>query len=159
MAGHGRFGVEAWHRRADGLADFALGRPRRILALTGILFVIAAPLGLSSFTALDPYEFVDPGTESARAIERLEAASGLRADGTAIALVDVAPETEEGKRRIAEVAKAIESVEGVAPLSETPGLPGGILPAPDGDRVYLVAAVDADLESADITNGLESSAR
>ncbi len=156
MATERRFGVDAWHRRADRLTALAIGKPMRVLAVAGALFVAAAPIGLTAFTALDPYEFVDPATESAKAVERLEEATGLRADGSVIVLVEASAKSSAGERRIAEVAEELESVDGVAPLSETPGLPGGTLSAPGGERTYLVAAVDAEEESSDITEGLES---
>ena len=144
-----------WQRRADALAGLALRRPKRILIATAVAFAIAAPVGFTAFTALDPYEFVDQGTESAKAVERLEEASGLRADASVIALVSDSPRSREGEERIAEVAAELESVEGVAPLAQTSGLDRGTVVSPDGKRTYLVAAVDATMESSDITEGLE----
>src|SRR5687767_8703432 len=149
-------GEARWRRRADQIAALAMRRPKGVLAVAGIAFVAAVPIGATAFTALDPYEFRDPGTESAQAIDRLEEASGLRADGSVIVLVDATEATPGGRAEIAAVAKGLESVEGVAPLADTPGLPGGIVAAPSGERTYLVAGVDAHRESSEITESLEA---
>ena len=72
--------------------------------IAGIALLVAAPLGMTAFESLDPYEFQDPDSDSAKASDALEEVTGVRADGTVIALVEGPPgptRATSGSRRSA----------------------------------------------------------
>jgi RND superfamily putative drug exporter len=125
------------------LARLALRGPRRIVALVAVAVCVAAPVGLTAFDALDPYVFEDPGTESARAAQAIEEATGARADGGVIVLV------EGGRGRVDEVARVVERDPDVRAVS---GSPSWI--ARDGASTYLVAFVRPDAEGSDVSERL-----
>ncbi len=81
----------------DALARFADGNPRRIVLAAIILFVLAAALGGSVASRLDPYGADDPATEAVRAQRALEGA-GLRPPAV-IAAVEDAPVASPATRR------------------------------------------------------------
>ncbi len=136
------------------LARFALRRPRRLLALAALVVCAAAPIGLTAFDALDPYVFEDPGTESARAAQRIEEASGVRADGGVVALVDVPASPGAASARISAVARALARDPDVVDV-RTP-LDGGTESwiARDAKRAYVVAFVPPDVDGSVVTERL-----
>ncbi len=80
----------------DSLARFADGNARRIGIAAIALFLLAAAIGGSVASRLDPYGADDPATEAVKARERLEDA-GLRVPAV-IAVVTDAPVSEAATR-------------------------------------------------------------
>jgi uncharacterized membrane protein YdfJ with MMPL/SSD domain len=132
------------------MAGPAVRAPRRTLIIAAIAIAAAAPLGVTAFDALDPFEFEDPGTDSARATEALEDVTGIRADGTVIALVEVPAQSPEGRERIIQVAAELREVEGIKNVLTPYTPPQPALIARDGQSAMLVGEVDADADSDDI---------
>ncbi|MGZ5336858.1 MAG: MMPL family transporter [Solirubrobacterales bacterium] len=132
---------------AAALSRFALRRPKRIVIVAGIALAVCAPVGATAFKALDPYESSDPDAESARAADALEEASGARADGTIIALVEAPPGTPEGRARIASAEATLRSVEGVVRVTGPLDPVDPAMVARDGRSAFVIGEVDADAES------------
>jgi RND superfamily putative drug exporter len=80
----------------DALAHFANGNARRIGIAAILFFVLAAAIGGSVASRLDPYGADDPATETVKAKEQLEDA-GLRVPAV-IAVVENAPVAEASSR-------------------------------------------------------------
>ncbi|MGH2956177.1 MAG: MMPL family transporter [Solirubrobacterales bacterium] len=137
------------------MAGTAIRAPKRILAIAGVAVVVGAPLGLTAFDALDPYEFQDPGSDSARAIDALEEVTGVRADGTVIALVDAPARTTEGHRRVNQVADELGGVEGIEDVLTPWGPPQPAWIAENGQSAFVVGLVEADAESSDVAPAAE----
>jgi uncharacterized membrane protein YdfJ with MMPL/SSD domain len=81
----------------DRLASLADGHARRTITIAVVFFVVAAVLGSSVASHLDPYGADDPGTESVRANRLLENA-GYRETGVVI-LVQRAPVSDPATRK------------------------------------------------------------
>jgi RND superfamily putative drug exporter len=141
---------------AARIAEPAVRAPKRVLLITGVALLIGAPLGLTAFDALDPYEFEDPGSDAAKANENIERVTGIRADGTVIAVVNVPAETAEGQARVEEVGATLAEVDGVerviTPFGEPPQ---PSLIATKGDSAFVIAEVDADVDSDEIAPVVE----
>jgi uncharacterized membrane protein YdfJ with MMPL/SSD domain len=137
------------------MAGIAIRAPKRILLVAGIAILLAAPLGMTAFDALDPYEFKDPGSDSAKASEALEDVTGVRADGTVIALVGVPAQSPHGRERVTEVASRLGEVEGVENVLTPYTPPQPALIARDGQSAFVVGEVDADADSADVAPAVE----
>jgi RND superfamily putative drug exporter len=137
------------------VAGVAIRAPRRILLVAGIAILLAAPLGLTAFDALDPYEFKDPGSDSAKASEALEDVTGVRADGTVIALVEAPARSPDGRRRITEVASELGRADGIEKVITPYAPPQPALIARDGQSAFVVGEVDADADSADVAPAVE----
>ena len=140
---------------AARLAGVAIRAPKRILLAVGIAILLGAPIGLTAFGALDPYKFEDSGTDSAKASEALENVTGIRADGTVIAVVEGPARSRQGRRRVTEVATGLGEVEGVERTLTPYAPPQPALIARDGKSALVVAEVDADAESADVAKAVE----
>jgi uncharacterized membrane protein YdfJ with MMPL/SSD domain len=133
--------------------------PRRVLAVAALMLAIGAPVGITAFDALDPFRFEDPGTESAGARERLEAASGIRSDADVIALVSLpAPaRSPEGRAEIRRVARTLRQTEGIARVA-TPfrgGDPSMI--SRDRRSAYVVGLVSVDTTEEAVTERAKES--
>jgi uncharacterized membrane protein YdfJ with MMPL/SSD domain len=140
---------------AARIAGVAIRAPRRILLVAGIAVLLAVPVGISAFDALDPYEFQDPGTDSAKASDALEEITGVRADGTVIALVEAQARSPAGRARVTEVASTLGEVEGVANVITPYAPPQPALIARDGQSAFVVGEVEADADSADVAPAVE----
>jgi RND superfamily putative drug exporter len=144
---------------AGRVAGVAIRAPKRTLIVSALAILLAAPLALTAFDALDPYEFEDSETDSARASAALEGVTGIRADGTVIALVNAPVDSPYGRQRITEVASELGEVEGVKNVLTADAAPKKsvqeALIARDRESAFVVAEVDADAESADVAPAVE----
>jgi uncharacterized membrane protein YdfJ with MMPL/SSD domain len=138
--------------RAAGLATRA---PKRVLLIAGIAIALGAPLGLTAFDALDPYKFEDSESDSAQASQALEDVTGIRADGTVIALVEVPAQSADGRDRLTEVATDLGGVEGIEKVITPYAPPQPALIARDGQSAFVVGEVAAEAESTDIAPAAE----
>ena len=140
---------------AARIAEVGVRSPKRVLVATAVVIAVGAPLGLTAFNALDPYEFVDPGTDSAQATEALEEVTGQRADGTIVALVDGPARTPDGHRRVNEVGEELSEVEGVEQVLTpwNPPQPNWI--AEDGQSAFVIGLTDSDAKSNDLAPAAE----
>ena len=140
---------------AARLAGVAIRAPKRILLAVGIALVLGAPIGLTAFDALDPYKFEDSGTDSAKASEALENVTGIRADGTVIALVKVPARSRAGRKRVIEVAARLGELDGIERVLAPYAPPQPAPIARDGQSAFVVGEVDADADSAGVATAVE----
>ena len=141
---------------ASRIAGLAIRAPKRVLIITGVALLVAAPLGLTAFDALDTYEFEDPGSDSAKANDALEEVTGIRADGTVIAVVNGPVETAEGQARVEEVGETLGEVDGVERVLTPFGdPPQPSLVANKGESAFVIGEVDAEKESDEIAPAVE----
>jgi uncharacterized membrane protein YdfJ with MMPL/SSD domain len=131
------------------LAKLATRRPRRVVLAAVLLVVAAGVAGSSVADRLDPYAAEDPGTESVRADELLESA-GVGAGVDVVALVDTpsGARSAEGRRRVAEVARAVGAdpdVGRVITFEEG----GPSLVAREGRSTYVAATLRPDADEND----------
>ena len=136
------------------LAEHGIRRPRRILIAALVTFVVAAVLGGPVAGQLDSANgFEDPGSSSVAARQAFQQASGLDASPGLIAVVDT-PRGAAGaqaQRRVAEVARVLDGVPGVA-VVRTPadGSGGRALVAADGTSALVTATLSASADEADV---------
>jgi uncharacterized membrane protein YdfJ with MMPL/SSD domain len=131
------------------LTRLATRRPRRVVLVAVLLVVAAGVAGSSVADRLDPYAAEDPGTESVRADELLESA-GVGAGVDVVALVDTpsGARSAEGRRRVAEVARAVGAdpdVGRVITFEEG----GPSLVAREGRSTYVAATLRPDADEND----------
>ena len=141
---------------AARLAGGSVRSPKRALLVSGVALLVAAPLGMTAFDSLDPYEFQDPGTDSAKASEALEDVTGVRADGTVIALVDGPARSDAGHRRVKEVGAELAEVDGIESVLTPWGPPQPSWIANDGQSAFVLGFVDAEADSADVAPAAEA---
>ncbi|WP_193611222.1 MMPL family transporter [Nocardioides lijunqiniae] len=116
-----------------------IARPRH--ALVGLFFfvLVAGALGGPVAGALDSSGgFVPDDADSARAVERVEAATGLAPDPGLAVLVD---DADPG--RVADVSSRLAGVDGVAQVA-----PGG--PSQDGTSTLVLGTLDASAVEDDV---------
>ena len=113
------------------------------------------PLGLTAFDALDPYEFEDPGSDSAESLDALEDVTGVRADGTMIGLVEGPARTDRGTARVVEVGEQLAEVDGIESVLDPWGPPQPAWIAEDGQSAFVLGFVDADADSTDVAPAAE----
>jgi uncharacterized membrane protein YdfJ with MMPL/SSD domain len=123
------------------LARLAARRPRHVLAVAALAFVVAGVLGAGVANRLDPFGDDDPGTESVRADERLQAA-GFRETGLVVLVDGVDVRVRSGRERIEELTRELERAPDVASVRSF--LDGGsdAFVARDGEATYLAVALE-----------------
>ncbi len=136
------------------LADIASSRTRTVLALTGLLFVLAVGVGGPVAGLLDTggNPFTDPGAETEQVRERLEAAAGEQAGVALVALLDAgaAIESPAARERLDSVTATIAAEPAVARVLS--GSPAQV--SNDGESAY-VAAVFRDVDDDEIDEAVE----
>ena len=138
------------------LARFVLKHPKRILVIAGVAFCVGVPVGGTAFSALDPYEFSDPGTEAAEAVKRVENASGVRADVPLIVIVEGDPARTETKRRIAAAEAELKEIDGVMGVISPALREGHAQVSKEKDRSYLLPRVSTERVDKDLRDEMES---
>jgi uncharacterized membrane protein YdfJ with MMPL/SSD domain len=131
------------------LTSLATRRPKRVVIAAVLLAVAAGAAGSSVADRLDPYAAEDPSTESVRADELLERA-GIGAGVDVVALVDTpgGARSAEGRRRVAEVARAVGADPDVGRVI-TFEQGGPSLVARDGRSTYVAATLRPDADEND----------
>jgi uncharacterized membrane protein YdfJ with MMPL/SSD domain len=134
----------------NALAERGIRRPRRILIGAFLTFIVAAVLGGPVAGQLDSANgFEDPGSSSVAAREAIQKASGLDAAPGVIAVVD-----RPDQPRVAQVARILEDVPGVAVVRTPADGPGGrALVAADGKSALVTATLEASADEGDVVAG------
>jgi len=135
----------------DGIARFAARSPRRAGLLAVLAFVVVAVIGSGapgSFGASRAFD--DPGSESTRARDALEAASGESAEPNVIALVAAPPGSAEVKR----VGEQLRRDPGIARITVPPPRGPSPLVSGDGRQVVIPATVKASASTDDTAERL-----
>jgi RND superfamily putative drug exporter len=131
----------------DSLARLAHRRPRRVVAVAVVAAIAAGALGGSVADRLHPYGADDPTTDSVRADERLQRATGYDPGVGLVALVDTGtagPRSAEARRKVERVAKVVERDRDVARVDTFYETRDRALVARDGRSQYLTARFAAD---------------
>jgi len=129
------------------LAERGIRRPRRILIGALVAFVVAAVLGGPVAGQLDSANgFEDPGSSSVAARQAIQQATGLDDSPGVIAVVDT---PGGGQQRVAQVARILQGVPGVA-VVRTPADGGRALVAADGRSALVTATLKASADEGDV---------
>ncbi len=135
----------------DRLANLTGRHPKRVLAIGGVVFVLAGALGSGVADRLDPYGADDPGTESVVAQNKLEDA-GYRDTQAVILLQGVDPSTSDGADRVGEVTEEALAVDGVRSVHGFLDTGSDAFVSRSGDSTYLAVQLvdteDGDVQSA-----------
>ncbi|MEA2455158.1 MAG: putative drug exporter of the superfamily [Thermoleophilaceae bacterium] len=116
------------------LARLASNRPRRVLLLAAVFFVVAGALGAGVADRLDPYGAEDPSTESVIADQRLEAA-GFRDTGLVVLVRGF------DRQRIERLSKQLERDRDVASVASAVNTRSPDFVSRDGRSTYLAVAL------------------
>jgi uncharacterized membrane protein YdfJ with MMPL/SSD domain len=118
-------------------------RTRSWLALIGVLVAAVSAIGGSSvFDKVKPFGFQDPGSQSSRASDALEAASGERALPEIELLLDPGAGL---RRRAAAVAARLRAVEGIARVV-TPATDPELI-SRDGDSALVIGYISSKVDN------------
>jgi RND superfamily putative drug exporter len=124
----------------DALARFADGNARRIGIAAILFFLLAAAIGGSVASRLDPYGADDPATEAVQARERLQDA-GLRVPAV-IAVVENAPVAKASTRvRVESLERSVRRRADVASVSSYYDTHSPAFVSRDGGSTYFVVAL------------------
>jgi uncharacterized membrane protein YdfJ with MMPL/SSD domain len=116
------------------LARLASNRPRRVLLLAAVFFVVAGALGAGVADRLDPYGAEDPSTESVIADQRLQAA-GFRDTGLVVLVRGF------DRQRIERLSKQLERDRDVASVASAVNTRSPDFVSRDGRSTYLAVAL------------------
>jgi RND superfamily putative drug exporter len=116
------------------LARLASDRPRRVLLLAAVFFVVAGALGAGVADRLDPYGAEDPSTESVIADQRLQAA-GFRDTGLVVLVRGF------DRQRIERLGKQLERDRDVASVASAVNTRSPDFVSRDGRSTYLAVAL------------------
>jgi uncharacterized membrane protein YdfJ with MMPL/SSD domain len=145
----------------DALARLANRRARRVALLALAFFLVAAALGGSMASRLDPYGADDPATETVKAMDRLEAA-GLRVPAV-VAVVEDAPVSDPATRaRVERLEQKARGRPEVASVSGYYDTGSRAFVSRDGRSTYFAVALktteDKELQEqgADVAEALSA---
>lgn len=132
------------------LARLANTRPKRVLGITVLFFVLAGVVGgpVAGLLNADNDSFSDTGAASAQAIEQIKKASGQDAAPTVIALMDI-----DNQAAIDHTLEVFESEPAVAQVVGGPEM-GEQFISKDGSQTYFAAIYRADADSDATTEHL-----
>ncbi|WP_052442996.1 MMPL family transporter [Streptacidiphilus neutrinimicus] len=135
------------------LASTAIRHPRRMLLLALVAFLVAAVLGAPAVGMLNAREpFSDPASQSARAQQLVEQATGREPSPGVLALVSAPP----GTPAVASAAREIARVPGVAAVTApTPGRETGLV-STDGRSSLVVATLSAAPDPDTVVKHIEA---
>jgi RND superfamily putative drug exporter len=129
------------------LADLAYRRPWHLVAVAGAFAAVAGGLGGSVVASLSPAGFTDPGSQTAAAERRFEAAAGYLDDGGLLAMVKIpeGPASPAAQARVGTVADRLSADPGVRQVlsyytTRNPGLVSS-----DGRSTMVVALLRTDV--------------
>lgn len=132
------------------LARLANNRPKRVLGVTALFFVLAGILGgpVAGMLNTDNDSFSDTSSESAQAIRQIEAATGQKAAPDLIALIDT-----DDSSALSAAKTALEEQSAVAAVVGGPDA-GPQFTSEDGSQTYLAAIYQADADADATTEHL-----
>jgi len=139
------------------LANLVTSAPRRMLALGfGLLLVAGVFGGPLPGLLRSGNEFNVPNSQSERAVDTAEAATGLAAQPLVLALVPTpqGATSPSGRRAIADTIAKLRAIDGVTEV--TSPTPQAGLVARDGTSVIVPAISRADVPRADISEDAEA---
>lgn len=125
----------------EALARLSARRPRAILAAAAAVTIVALAIGATAIDRLHPYSAADPGSESARATERVFDEIGLDPDAGIVALIELpaAAGSAASQERVDDVAKEIFLQPGVGFVSSYYTTGDRSMVSRDGSLTFVVA--------------------
>ena len=134
----------------EALSRLATTRPRRVLVVTVFFFVVAGAVGgpVAGLLNTDSDSFSDTSAESAVAVQRIEAASGLSATPDILVLADA-----DDAQAVADVPRVLRETKGVDRVLGGPD-GGRAFQSKDGSQTYWVAIYGADVDPDTTTEHL-----
>ncbi|HEY6380157.1 MAG TPA: MMPL family transporter [Candidatus Dormibacteraeota bacterium] len=132
-------------RPGSRLAALSINHPRRTLALLAMLFVVGGVVGGPVAGLLSGGGFDDPNSESARASQRLQDATGVPADSSMVVLIRAGTDVRggSGQAYVQSVAARLRSEDHVANVVDPYSPRNPALISGDGRSAYLVANIRA----------------
>ena len=129
----------------DSLARLTSRRARRVVVIAAIAAVAAGVLGTGVADGLNPYGAEDPATESIRAADRVEAATGLDPSLGLVALVRTVagPGDDRSRARIERVARRIERDPAVGRVTTFYGSRDRAMVSRDGRSQFIAVNLKA----------------
>jgi uncharacterized membrane protein YdfJ with MMPL/SSD domain len=122
------------------LARLAVARPRRMIVLSLVAFVVVAVLGGPAPGRFEaPRAFDDPGSQATAAREQIERATGAGASAEVVALVKAPPASPE----VARVAHELRADPAVASVAPPPAHGDSPLRSRDGRQTLVPATLRA----------------
>ena len=140
------------------LADRITARPKRWLLGVAVFVVLAGVLGGPVAGALeDSGGFTATDSGSARAVERIEQATGTQASAGVVALLraPTGVESPEAAARIAAVQRTLAAEPGIASVVSVATTQDPRFVSRDGRTTYLAATLDADADEDAVVAGLD----
>jgi uncharacterized membrane protein YdfJ with MMPL/SSD domain len=137
------------------LAERGIRRPRRVLIVAAVAFVVAAAFGGPVAGLLNAGNaFEDPGSSSVAARHLIERASGQQTAPGVIAVVATpgGASATEGRARIAAVRRALDREPGIAAVRAG----GRDLVAADGRSALVLATARAGADERDVADRAEA---
>jgi uncharacterized membrane protein YdfJ with MMPL/SSD domain len=95
------------------LGGFVYLHRRAIVAITLFLAIGASILGSSVFDRAQPFGFSDPGSDSSRAYDLIEKATGEHPVPAVLLLVTARVQSAEGRRVVKRAARKLSGIEGI----------------------------------------------
>ncbi len=137
----------------ERLANLSCSRPRRMVVLGGLLFVVVGVLGgpaPGSFNASNAFD--DPGAQATHAREQVERATREAADAGVIALVRAPSSSAE----VARVARTLRTEPGIARVALPPPSSRSAAVSRDGRQVLVAAMLRARASETDVVKRLQN---
>jgi uncharacterized membrane protein YdfJ with MMPL/SSD domain len=136
-----------------GLAYDIYDSRRALVAVWLVGAVAAAAVGASVFDAARPFGFQDPDSESSRAYELIEDATGEMAIPGVVLLVEPGSPVDSGKgeRSVRRAARSLARVPGIVRVIEPTPKDG--LVAADGDSALVVGVLRATVDDPAVVGG------
>ena len=134
------------------LANLSCSRPRRVVVLGGLLFVLVGVIGgpaPGSFNV--PNAFDDPGSQATRAREQVERATGQAASAGVVALVRAPSSSAE----VAQVARTIGTERGIARVALPPPSGRSAAVSRNGHQVLVAATLRAGASESGVVKRLQ----
>jgi uncharacterized membrane protein YdfJ with MMPL/SSD domain len=126
------------------LADLASRRPRRVLLLAVVFFLVAGFFGgpVAGLLSGSNSNFEDPSSESVQARERIEEAAGASPETALVALVDAGQDVRSGpgRAKVEEVAAAIAKDPVVAQTITYYDTDDPAFLSRDGEATYVIVS-------------------
>ena len=140
------------------LADRITARPKRWLLAVVLFVVVAGVFGGPVAGALEESGgFTATDSGSARAVERIEQATGTQAAPGVVALLRTPSgvDSPEAKERIAAVQRTLAAQPGIASVTSVETTQDERFVSRDGRTTYVAATLDADADEDAVVAGLD----
>jgi uncharacterized membrane protein YdfJ with MMPL/SSD domain len=140
------------------LAQRIASKPRRVLLGALVFVVLAAGVGGPVVGLLEAGDgFTDSGSQSAKAVERVERATGRAADTGVVLLVrpDGAVRSPAGRAEIRDVAAGLGEVPGVAAVASFADGGDARFVSRDGRSTYVAGVLAADADEDDVVAAVD----